>query len=62
MPVSLSESELPIPDLPSKASFNAGPVLEDKSFTVRSRAEALHYRVDASGYKFFDRGTAGGVL
>lgn len=62
MSVSLSEVDLRIPDFPRKASFNAGPVLEDKSFTGRPRVEALHYRVDASGYKFFDRGTAGGVL
>ncbi|KAG8921311.1 hypothetical protein FRC01_000317 [Tulasnella sp. 417] len=40
----------------------AGPVLEDINFTARPRAEALHYRVDASGFKFFDRGTGGGVL
>ncbi|KIO22675.1 hypothetical protein M407DRAFT_245068 [Tulasnella calospora MUT 4182] len=45
-----------------EATINAGPVVEDKGFVSRPTAEALHYRVDASGFKFFDRGTAGGVI
>lgn len=49
-------------DLANKASFSAGPILEDKHFVGRPRAQALHYRVEASGFKFFDRGTAGGML
>ncbi|KAG8943049.1 hypothetical protein FRC04_003260 [Tulasnella sp. 424] len=65
--VSIYLSDFPEPGLGvlkllRKASFSAGPTLEDKNFIGRSKAQALHYRVDSSGFKFFDRGTAGSVL